>query len=634
MAASPWRHSCVTFGSRLRYACIILSLVITHPSYTQGLHGYIASHTTEAPTAYTEGYGFYSAIWTLTPEPIAGFQIGLPSTWIIPDNSDNTTIPLCPVGTLARDNWPERGPTYSSVFQTVEGGPGYWVGNKFHYGPPKFKMNSTPDCYNNQISTPGWQFFFSDDPLPDDVLGIAQISNRLLIPPDGLPFQGEPNGAFLGISYLVLPLTSAYDNGYPVGEKNWTLFLNATNFKGPLACYLPETWAKISADYPFDHGRGLDARSSKRSLAGGSMEINTVPVISETDANGDSYFKIPLLQFPVNDDNRTVLAKDVSFYSKNAIYHAVLEWKNGGDAPSGLFNRRGIYEPAIYTWPVTYRQQGKEIKGINEIAEPTVFTGKEFGLQWSASLDNERGYFPQYFKDSADLRVAIDPEELPESTNLIYRNFNKPYDHPAPYHTELTGAWRTPGPVSGPHYAHLTDGSTAIYFWYRFIDQPVFQQFDWSAEKKDSLQQLIEAMHENWPIDQDYMRPLSSGELVSFDQALFVTPPTGLEIGYVPIVIRQEKNTSSSFEPLQQDHEPFLSMYPNPANEILHIKILVDPGRTPEIVIINLQGRVVKTQTIKALDNAIYIGDLQNGIYIISYSDGQSLIKRKFFKTN
>ena len=44
---------------------------------------------------------------------------------------------------------------------------------------------------------------------------------------------------------MALPLTKAYTDEYPVGEKSWTCFLNAQNFKGPLAYYVPETWAKI-----------------------------------------------------------------------------------------------------------------------------------------------------------------------------------------------------------------------------------------------------------------------------------------------------------------------------------------------------------------------------------------------------
>lgn len=141
--------------------------------------------------------GFYSAVWPLIDEPLADFQIGLAGAWILPDNSDNKTTPLAPEGTLAR-RWKERGPTWSSVFQTVEGGLGYWRGNRFRYGPPKFSMNATPQCYDYEVGSPGWSFFYDTKALSDDRLGIAQLSNRILIPPDAMPFEGNPRGKFMG----------------------------------------------------------------------------------------------------------------------------------------------------------------------------------------------------------------------------------------------------------------------------------------------------------------------------------------------------------------------------------------------------------------------------------------------------
>jgi hypothetical protein len=166
---------------------------------SKGLHGYIGYRATRPPKGkdYGAGISFYSAVWPLIDKPLAGFQIGLPSTWITPDNSDNKDQPLAPVGTRARDHWAERGPTWSSVFQTVEGGLGYWAGNRFRYGPPKFSMNGTPQCYDYEIGSPGWSFFYDSKALRDDRLGVAQLSNRLLIPPDALPFLGNPNGKFL-----------------------------------------------------------------------------------------------------------------------------------------------------------------------------------------------------------------------------------------------------------------------------------------------------------------------------------------------------------------------------------------------------------------------------------------------------
>ena len=67
-----------------------------------------------------------------------------------------------------------------------------------------------------------------------------------------------------------------------------------------------------------------------------------------------------------------------------------------------------------------------------------------------------------------------------------------------------------------------------------------FQQYNWDATKKATLQAFIEKIHAHWPIDRDYMAPPTVGELARLDPALLVTPPRGMEVGYVPIVTRQE----------------------------------------------------------------------------------------------
>ena len=47
-------------------------------------------------------------------------------------------------------------------------------------------------------------------------------------------------------------------------------------------------------------------------------------------------------------------------------------------------------------------------------------------------------------------------------------------------------------------------------------------------------------MHRAWPIDGEYLAPPQAGKLAAFDRKLFVTPPKGKEVGFVPIVVRQE----------------------------------------------------------------------------------------------
>lgn len=522
----------------------------TSPKVAQhfrGLHGYIGYSATRPPdrSEFNAGMGFYSAVWSLIDQPIADFQIGLAGSWITPDNSDNRDKPLAPEGTRAR-NWPERGPTWGSVFQTLEGGLGYWAGNRFRYGPPKFSMNATPQCYDYEIGSPGWSFFYDTEALPDDRLGIAQLSNRLLIPPDALPFSGNPNGKFLGYCYMALPFTDPTSGDPPTGDQAWTCFLSTANFKGPMAYYIPETWSKIGKlfNYPFLYGRGLDARPGN--MGGGAMEINTVPCFEGVDNQGVTYSKIPNLQFPVDTHGRTFLVQDVTYYSRAAIFDDFLAWRNGGSPCSGSFKKKGMWRAKLSARQTHYSQAKKKIAGIDGILQSNVYPENIWGLKWLKNDVSARGTFPQYFRQEGDQLLPVSAKDVPKETGLLDKKFRhakkgEPFTSPMKKRgSNKRGAWTIPGPVEGPHTVELIDGTLVTYYWYKFIDQPSFQQYRWSAAKKEKLQSFVEKIHAHWPIDRDYIAPPTSGELVALDPALLVTPPKGLEVGYVPIVTRQE----------------------------------------------------------------------------------------------
>ena len=510
-------------------------------THSNGLHGYI-SYNADRPSdlsGYSYGMGFYSAVWPLITKPIAEFQIGLAGAWVTPDNSDNKDKPLAPVGTLARDNWPERGPTWGSVFQTLEGGLGYWAGNRFRYGPPKFSMNATPQCYDYEVGSPGWSFFYSSEALPDNRLGIAQLSNRLLIPPDALPFQDNPNGKFMGYTYMALPFTEPTAGDPPTGDQSWTCFLSTANFKGPIAYYIPETWSKIGKlfNYEFIYGRGLDARPGN--MGGGAMEINTVPCFESQDEKGVTYSKIPQLQFPVDNQGRTLLVQDVVYYSKAALYDKFKAWRDGGKICSGSFDEKGAWKSTLTTQTTSFKQSDRNITGVEKIFDTRVYENNVWGLKWFDGTTDKFGNFPRYFRHEKDHLVPIPASEVPDKTNLLNKEF-KLAEPGEPFTSPGKGAWTNPGAVAGPFKLKLTDGSLVTYSWYRFVDQPSFQQYNWSKAKKDKLQAFIEKVHAAWPIDRDYMAPPTMGELVALDPALLVTPPKGMEVGYVPIVTHQE----------------------------------------------------------------------------------------------
>ena len=509
----------------------------------EGLMGYISSKAPQPSAGYGAGIGFYVAVYPILPEPIDNFQIGLASTWIVPKNSDNTGAPLCPPGSYARDNWPERAPTYGAVFQTIEGGLGIWESTQFRagYKPPKFQIVGVPDCYSgNYLISPGWSN--ETTASADDKMGIAQLSNRFLLPPDGLTFRDNPRGELFGYSWMALPLADPKKGPPPTGGQHWTLFLALANFKGPVAFVVPESWSKISAQYLFDYGRGLDAQEGR--ARGGAQEFNTVPYFEVRDERGTIYSKIPHFIYPVDKKGRTVLMQDVRYYSSKALADALLKWRKGGAEPSGRFDTaaEACFMAEIKAAPLNFRQtsEKKPLTGIDRVVQTAVFDSYTFGLQWNGSPISPNGEFPRYYKDTGAGRVAVAAADVPE--RLRAREF-APAVNRKSYKSPKAGAWTSPGPAGGPFYADLADGSRVTYYWYRFIDQPSLQQYRsaWSESMRADLQSIAEKIQRSWAIDKEYMpAPRDGKPLVSIDPGLLVTPPAGLEVGYVPIVTGQE----------------------------------------------------------------------------------------------
>jgi hypothetical protein len=86
----------------------------------------------------------------------------------------------------------------------------------------------------------------------------------------------------------------------------------------------------------------------------------------------------------------------------------------------------------------------------------------------------------------------------------------------------------------------LGDGSVVTYHWYRFADQPALLHADLTKAEREAMQARVEKLHRKWTKDREYLAPPASGKLAELDPAVVVTPPKGLEVGYVPIVTRQE----------------------------------------------------------------------------------------------
>jgi len=131
-------------------------------------HGYIGFGHDELPadggfTALAWASTRRSGRWWISPWRTSRSACRAPG--FQPNNADDKDTPLAPEGTLAR-KWKERGPTWGSVFQTVEGGTRL-LGRQTTSAtaPPKFSMNATPQCYDYEVGSPGWAFFHSNEAL-------------------------------------------------------------------------------------------------------------------------------------------------------------------------------------------------------------------------------------------------------------------------------------------------------------------------------------------------------------------------------------------------------------------------------------------------------------------------------------
>ena len=197
---------------------------------------------------------------------------------------------------------------------------------------------------------------------------------------------------------------------------------------------------------------------------------------------------------------------------------------------------------------IDFKQNGKTAVNLSEVVEVVDLSDKScsWGLRWKdPPRELIKGEFPEYYEDQNPVRNS----KIPLSTGLIHAKFPKQltgasYTSPLSKETPpgtYSNDWETPGPVShNVETIKFSDGSQVEYLWYRFVDQPALQNLHLTEEQKNELQSRVVLLHKKWSSNGTFMKPPSTGKLVSLDSKLFVKPPKGHEHGYVPIVITQK----------------------------------------------------------------------------------------------
>ncbi len=505
--------------------------------------GYLTVAHSKSPASFNMGYSVYTAAWPLLQTyPGHQFQSGLFGTWMFAQYD---------------------GPAPQHMYSDVEGGLGWWRGTRFPTVTPKFVMGGVGPNFCAIANGPGsgagaWS-------NPRGLYGVAQLSPWLLFPPDGLDIRQGTCGQLVGYGYLALPLLAAKPitdgQHIPTGDHCWTLFLNTHNFKGPVAFFTPYFWSHTTVKQPELAGKLLDSRPAhpNKSMA---METQYVPAVMAQNARGQWYARLAPTWFPIDAHGDTVLMHRSTVYNKNALWNAMQRWFSGGAVASGLINPAGA-EVQQFTggrqfWKIPLpHQASKDAPGMAWNSFATVVTPDPdtFGYRWHDQLVTRLKIdgsplvrLPEYYRLTAKARnrpewTAIPAQEVPAETRLASVHFGRRSEPPPqPYTTPDApeSCWKTPGPVAGPFKAHLGDGSIVTYYWYRFADQPAVLNAGLSTEERQALQRKVEKIHRLWTRDREYLAPPTVGTLADLDPALIVTPPKGLQAGYVPIVTRQE----------------------------------------------------------------------------------------------
>ncbi len=247
----------------------------------------------------------------------------------------------------------------------------------------------------------------------------------------------------------------------------------------------------------------------------------------------------------------------MSAYNRAALWDGVQAWFAGGKEATGRIDAKAA---AVHTfegkggatwrfYPPNTERDNRAPLVWNSFASPTALDDTTYGYKWGDAVTKGDALvtLPEYYrlekdKKDKDRWAVVSAKDVPAETGLAKVEFpRRRAAKPQPYVTpdDDASSWKKPGPAAGPFEAKLGDGSVVTYYWYRFADQPALLNADLTAAEREALQKRVELLHKNWTKDREYLPPPTVGTLADLDTGVLVTPPKGLEIGYVPIVTRQ-----------------------------------------------------------------------------------------------
>jgi hypothetical protein len=514
-----------------------LTITINAPTLTRGfkgVSGHFGGYVEDFPdrVQYGWGYSFYSTVYPLKPNKDDWTQLGW-GTWMLanPYEDENDVWSPRPADVCAPNA------SIPTLFQSNEGGIGSWGDIKFPTALPKYSIVATADCYSSGVGGPGYTPG-GGTPLAASALYFAQLSNRILLPPDRVNVTSPSGAAVLGIGWIALPIIPAGYSPYgiPTGQNSWTLFFKATNFSGPVGFFTPAFWTSLDAAGAHSAGYGLDRRSAINTQM--SLEVGFTPNFSAT-VDGVEYRRIPKMTFAADGNGRATLLQDYRDYSKAALWDGVATWVAGGSPVTEISlpgSRTLDFRLATDCLHMLDDDTGIDFSGMIKSAVGTNSGGGYwYGLEWGAGAT--AGTIPEYYKKVGATWVAIPESQVPRRTWLSDQVFPQlPRGTITPLSTTSGSPWASSTWAAGPFSATLSDGSVVDYVWYKFVDQPAIARLNLSESDKARIQAWVESLHGQSSLG---IPGPTTGTLATIDAGHLVTPPAGLGVGYVPIVIAQ-----------------------------------------------------------------------------------------------
>eukprot|EP00949_MAST-11_sp_MAST-11-sp1_P001248 g1248.t1 len=482
------------------------------------------------------------------------------------------------------------------VSGSIEGGLGYWM---YTLATPHVKYmlpGSTSANYEVFGGT-----MLNDRPQECTKLGGAvRVSNRLLIPNDMIMFEGGADtDGYLGYMLSRTPLGKRKASD---AANYWTIVLDADNYAGP-AMYVSNwfwdmrtNWDPLSSSWSdprsligyiaqgFEGGMGSfstvkDGKVWRRTTAWGfPLDKNSTPSSpTSTLFTGHSQYATdwavaamePMLSGTGAEADQTVAYIRGKTLSERAKPECNLPVSDG----FGKFSEERQDPEAEWLYPLgfatvptdeTQAQQDADAAHCHArfdidpskfdcTSRPGWCRGRRYLSRDSNAASNTNGNVhadadvPQEVKDILDRQAFVETKK----NDGRYLGPPRPEERPC---FECPG----PAPQDSRLYCVRTVEDTWVgYKWYRFVDQPELSNVFASlpASERDAakcfMQARIERLHaaeaaSTWT-DSWFEPPQGASNLpaakVAIDANLLLTPPAGMEIGYVPIPVYNRLRT-------------------------------------------------------------------------------------------